>query len=135
MDYALIIAAVVALHASGIMLAVCFAAGGMERNHTVGIRIWSTMSSQRAWAAGHRAAVPGCWAGVVISGLLLAVAVVLHRDQERLSDSLQHAVLWPTLSAVALALLAAGWACDRAAKRILVLEHLEEEQGLDADRQ
>ncbi|GAA1454715.1 SdpI family protein [Nesterenkonia lacusekhoensis] len=132
MDYALIIASVVSLHAAVIMLAVCFAAGGgMERNNTVGIRIWSTMSSQRAWTAGHRAAVPWCWASVVISVVFLIVAVVLHRDEERLSSSLQHAVMWPAVGAVVLVLLVAGWACDRAAKRALVLEHLGEEHGGD----
>lgn len=131
MDYVLIIAAVSTLHGAVIMLVVCVAArgGGMERNHTIGIRIWSTMSSHRAWAAGHGAAAPWCWAGVVLSVLFLITAVVLHRDDERLSEGLQNSVLGAGIGSVVLVLLLAIWAADRAAKRVLVEEHLEEEYG------
>lgn len=131
MEHALIIAAVSTLHGAVIMLVVCVGArgGGMERNHTVGIRIWSTTSSHRAWAAGHGAAVPWCWAGVVLSGIFLITAVVLHQDDEGLSEGLRQAVLGFGIGSVVVVLLLAIWAADRAAKRILVEEHLEEEYG------
>lgn len=139
MDYVLIISAVSALHGAVIMLVVCLGArGGMERNQNVGIRIWSTMSSHRAWVAGHGAAVPWCWA--VVLGRRRALGGVPARlrgappgrraagrccdpDCARCRDRLRGA--GPA---------AGAWACDRAAKRVLVQEHLEEEHGAGADR-
>ncbi len=131
MDFALIIGSVSTLHAAVIMLVICIGArgGGMERNQNIGIRIWSTMSSHRAWAAGHGAAVPWCWAGLTLSAVFLAAAVVLYRDAEQFGEGLLRTALATGVVSVVLPLLLSIWAADRAAKRVLVEEHLEEEHG------
>ena len=57
------------------------AEGGLNRNRLAGIRIPSTLASDRAWVAGHRAALPGTrrllpvtLAGAVAVAVLLAAA-------------------------------------------------------------
>lgn len=84
--------------------------------------------------AGHGAAVPWCWAGVVLSAGFLLVSAVLHRDAAQLDDAVTRTVLGAGIGSVVLVLLLGAWACDRAAKRVLVQEHLEEEHGAGADR-
>ncbi|MFA4082906.1 SdpI family protein [Mycobacteroides salmoniphilum] len=58
------------------------ATGYLARNQTMGIRIPSTMSSENAWRAGHRAALPVMWLLVLVAAAadmaaLSGVATVL----------------------------------------------------------
>lgn len=54
-----------------IVVATCYSGSGKNstRNDLIGIRLWSTLFSDEAWRAGHRA-------GIFYSWLLAAVAVV-----------------------------------------------------------
>lgn len=54
-----------------IVVATCYSGSGKKaaRNDLLGIRLWSTLFSDEAWRAGHRA-------GIVFSWLLAGVAVV-----------------------------------------------------------
>lgn len=53
------------------------ASGKLARNGFAGIRIPSTMASDEAWAAGHRAAIPALSVNVLLIGVLAAIAAVL----------------------------------------------------------
>lgn len=51
--------------------------GRLERNHWIGLRIPSTLSSDRAWEAGHRAAVPALRCTVAVAVVFAAAAAVV----------------------------------------------------------
>jgi hypothetical protein len=55
------------------------AAGAFKRNHVYGLRLASTLASDEAWDAGHRAALPHLkvsgWFGVVMT--VITVALIL----------------------------------------------------------
>lgn len=87
------------------------ATGRIRRNQLIGIRLPSTMASDAAWHAGHRAAVgPACWSLVVLLGADLGA--VLLRAMGSSSESL-------TLGLIALMLIAIAWvavAANRSAR-------------------
>jgi hypothetical protein len=75
------------------------AAGRIARNAFVGIRLPSTMASDAAWHAGHRAAVaPACWSLAVL--LLADVAALLLRARGVSTDALTVALVVPLLLAI-----------------------------------
>jgi uncharacterized membrane protein len=83
--------------------------GKLPRNYFVGIRIPSTLRSDAAWAAGHRAGAPMM---MLSGGLVAAMGVRLETIGE---IGLEHEVWWwmiPTL----VALLIATVQAHRAAK-------------------
>lgn len=92
-------------------LARAAAAGRIRRNTRVGIRFPSTMATEPAWRAGHRAAVVP---GVVWTGILLALDVVVLAIQGLRVPS---GLLTPGL--VVVLLVAIAWIAvvsDRAAR-------------------
>lgn len=88
------------------------ARGRLRRNKLLGIRVPSTLRSDAAWAAGHRAAaVPFALGGLVsVAG---AVAVALADTEDEITRTALAVVV---LSTVALGV--AGVRAHRAARRV-----------------
>lgn len=117
-DLGLLIGVVVLTGLSWAMVSAC-ASGSLPRNGAVGIRTKATKSSDAAWDAGHRAAVPAmrrtAWFGsaaVVLTVLLLVIA--------RPGENPGWEVAVPVIGFVGVVagLCGAGVVADRAAKKV-----------------
>lgn len=85
------------------------ASGRLARNQTMGIRIPSTMASEKAWQAGHRAALP-------VTCLLVPVAAIADLTALNGAASVLVMLLW-AIAAVVVVVMAAVVA-GRAARRV-----------------
>ncbi|MEJ6549776.1 SdpI family protein [Corynebacterium sp. USCH3] len=112
-----------------LVTALCFdmarrtAAGTFSRNHIYGLRVASTLASDRAWDAGHRAALPYLralgWGGLVV----VVVAVGLVSGFAVSGCDLPEAAVAVPLGALCLQVIGmvlATMAANKAAKRVLV---------------
>ncbi|MEU9806235.1 SdpI family protein [Mycobacterium sp. NPDC050853] len=84
------------------------ATGRLVRNQTVGIRIPSTMASERAWQVGHRAALPVTW---------LLAFVAAAADIAALAGVATMLTMWLWVAASVVVLAIAGVVAGRAARR------------------
>lgn len=85
------------------------ATGRLVRNQTAGIRIPSTMASEKAWQVGHRAALPVMW-------LLAPVAAVA--DVAAVGGVAAMLTMWLWVAASVLVVIIAGVIAGRAARRV-----------------
>lgn len=76
-DVALLGAVSVGISMLAVAVSRAAASGSLTRNGFIGIRMASTMSSDEAWTAGHRAAVPLASISVFAAGLLFMAAAIL----------------------------------------------------------
>lgn len=83
-------------------------AGRLPRNHFVGIRLPSTMRSDDAWLAAHRAS----WPFTVVAGILMAILGL-----DMLMDPEQPPPEWVLLAVVLSPLLIAAVKAHMAARR------------------
>nr|WP_255804928.1 SdpI family protein [Corynebacterium kalidii] len=97
------------------------AAGTFRRNHIYGLRVPSTLSSDEAWDAGHRAAVPHMrvsgWFGVVMT--VITVALILGFVVS--GNDVPEALVAVPLTAVCLqtvAVVVGTVAANKAAKKV-----------------
>lgn len=89
------------------------ASGALTRNGFIGIRMPSTMTSDEAWIAGHRAAVPLASISVFVAGLLLMVAAILVLMKLMIPA---FVVTWIEFGAVLGLLIASSVKASRAAR-------------------
>ena len=89
------------------------ARGRLPRNRLIGLRTSSTLSSDAAWCAGHKAAA---WSLVVLGCvMLLAGAVLVVVDP---SSRARQVIEGGTVAVVLPIVLAGGVQADRVAKRV-----------------
>ncbi len=69
------------------------ASGKLERNHVAGIRLPSTMASDAAWRAGHRAAIPITWLTVPVAVVGSAVVALTNPGSVLVFAALLIAIL------------------------------------------
>jgi hypothetical protein len=98
------------------------AAGTFRRNHIYGLRVASTLSSDEAWDAGHRAALPHLkvsgWFGVVMT--VITVALIFGFVAS--GNGVPEALVAAPLTAVCLqsvAVVVGTVAANKAAKRVV----------------
>lgn len=93
--------------------------GALPRNGAVGIRTRATKSSDEAWDAGHRAAVPlmrrSAWFGLVMAVVTVVLVVVLGPGED---PGWEVVVPIAGFIGVAVGLCLAGVVADRAAKAV-----------------
>ncbi len=84
-DLSLVIGVVVLAMVCG-STASASAKGTLPRNGAIGIRTKATKSSDAAWDAGHRAAVPimrwTTWFGLLMTAVTVIAVIVLHPGDE-----------------------------------------------------
>lgn len=85
------------------------ATGRLVRNQTAGIRIPSTMVSEKAWRAGHRAALPVMW---------LLAPVAAGADIAALSGLATMLTMWLWVAASVAVVIVGGVVAGRAARRV-----------------
>ncbi|MGV0869903.1 SdpI family protein [Corynebacterium kalidii] len=97
------------------------AAGAFKRNHVYGLRLASTLASDEAWDAGHRAAVPHMrvsgWFGVVMT--VITVALILGFVVS--GNDVPEALVAVPLGALCIQLVGMTWgtvAANKAAKKV-----------------
>jgi hypothetical protein len=104
----LILVAVVALVTTH-----CAASGKLNRNGIAGIRIPSTMASDDAWRAGHRAAIPIVWLTVPVALAGSAYIAMTNPGPRR-----AHDILLVLVAVLTLVLIAAAVVAGKAARRV-----------------
>ena len=112
-----------------IVVATCYSGSGKKaaRNDLLGIRWWSTLFSDEAWRAGHRAAIVYSWLLASVAVVSLAVGIWLVQWDPPPSDFIVslfihwHAVA--TLGVTGLMILRA----HQAAKKVAIEQVLVEE--------
>lgn len=117
MDLAWWVALLIGPVVTGLMAGISRAAGTgrIERNGAVGIRLPSTMASDAAWQAGHRAAVaPAGWSFAVLVGL--DVVAALLRSHGVPSEPITIALVAAVLLAIVWVGIAANSAAQAAAR-------------------
>lgn len=117
-DLGLLIGVVVLTLVCG-SIASASAKGALPRNGAIGIRTKATKSSDAAWDAGHRAAVPmmrwTTWFGVLMT-MVTAAAVIVLRPGEEPGWEVTAPILG--FAGVSVGLMAAGVVANRAAKAV-----------------
>ena len=113
------------LAAANIFLAVAIitviwraASGRLQRNQTTGIRLPSTMRSDEAWKAGHRAALrlTPLFLSVLAGTLIALVVTALHASTMAINlAGIGGAVVW--LAVVSISAIVAGRAAKSAEDR------------------
>lgn len=117
-DLGLLIGVVVLTLVCG-SIASASAKGSLPRNGAVGIRTKATKSSDAAWDAGHRAAVPmmrvTTWFGVLLTVVTIVAVIILRPGEEPGWEVVAPVV---GFAGMFLGLVAAGVIADRAAKAV-----------------
>lgn len=81
--------------------------GRLPRNHWAGLRLPSTLSSDAAWIAAHKAAAPGLrWAGAAASAGGVAGIVVALFDRPALFELVLGAAALGLLAGIAVSTVA-----------------------------
>lgn len=117
------------IQAAIIVVATCYSGSGKNaaRNDLIGIRLWSTLFSDEAWRAGHRAGVFYSWLLAAVATLSLAVGIWLIQWEPPPSDLIVSFYTFGTLIAflgvTGLMILRA----HQAAKKVAVEQVLAEE--------
>lgn len=109
------------------MVACHSGSGAAARNDLIGIRLWSTMHSDGAGQAGHKAALPWSWAMGFVAVLSFAAGVWLVKQETLLSDAV---TTWYSLSTVVSFLGLTGlmiWRAQVVAKNVAIDELLAAE--------
>ena len=121
-----------------IVAATCYSGSGQKaaRNDLLGIRLWSTLFSDEAWRAGHRAGIVYSWFLAVVAVLSLAVGIWLIQWDPPPSDLIISfytlGTLVATLGVTGLMILRAHQAAKKVAiEQVLVEEGDEIEALLD----
>lgn len=112
-----------------IVVATCYSGSGKKaaRNDLLGIRLWSTLFSDEAWRAGHRAGIVFSWLLAAVAVLSLAVGIWLIQGDPPPSDLI---VSYYTLGTLVATLMVTGLMILRAhqaAKKVAIEQVLAEE--------
>jgi len=112
-----------------IVVAVCYSGSGRKaaRNDLIGIRLWSTLFSDAAWRAGHRASIVYSWCLAAVAVVSFGVGIWLIQWDPPPSDLIVSCytlgTLLSTLGVIGLMILRA----HQAAKKVAIEEVLAEE--------
>ena len=87
------------IQAALIVVATCYSGSGAKavRNDLIGIRLWSTLFSDAAWRAGHRAGILYSWLLVAVATISLAVGIWLIQWEPPPSDLIVSLYTFGTL--------------------------------------
>lgn len=119
-----------------IVVATCYSGSGEKaaRNDLLGIRLWSTLFSDEAWRAGHRAGILYSWLLAAVAVISLAVGIWLIQWEPPPSDLIVSfytlGTLVATLGVTGLMILRAHQAAKKAAVDQVLAEEGEEIDAL-----
>ncbi|MDR7346148.1 SdpI family protein [Enteractinococcus fodinae] len=117
-----------------IVVATCYSGSGKKaaRNDLLGIRLWSTLFSDEAWRAGHRAGIFYSWLLASVAVVSLAVGIWLVQWDPPPSDLI---VSFYTLGTLVTTLVVTGLMILRAhqAAKKVAIEQVLVEEGEEID--
>lgn len=118
-----------------IVVATCYSGSGKKaaRNDLLGIRLWSTLFSDEAWRAGHRAGIVFSWLLAAVAVLSLAVGIWLIQWDPPPSDLVVSCYTLGTLVATLMVTGLMILRAHQAAKKVAIEQVLVEEgEEIDA---
>lgn len=112
-----------------IVVATCYSGSGKKaaRNDLLGIRLWSTLFSDEAWRAGHRAGIVFSWLLAAVAVLSLAVGIWLIQWDPPPSDLVVSCYTLGTLVATLVVTGLMILRAHQAAKKVAIEQVLAEE--------
>lgn len=112
-----------------IVVATCYSGSGKKaaRNDLLGIRLWSTLFSDEAWRAGHRAGIVFSWLLAAVAVLSLAVGIWLIQWDPPPSDLVVSCYTLGTLVATLMVTGLMILRAHQAAKKVAIEQVLAEE--------
>lgn len=112
-----------------IVVATCYSGSGKKaaRNDLLGIRLWSTLFSDEAWRAGHRAGIVFSWLLAAVAVLSLAVGIWLIQWDPPPSDLVVSCYTLGTLVATLMVTGLMILRAHQAAKKVAIEQVLVEE--------
>lgn len=117
-----------------IVVATCYSGSGKTaaRNDLIGIRLWSTLFSDAAWRAGHKAGIVFSWLLAAVAVVSFAVGIWLLQWEPAPSDLI---VAFYTIGTLVATLAVTGMMIIRAhqAAKQVAIDQLLAEEGAEID--